>query len=302
MDLNTLSSSSSKTSFGFAPFATAAVFSLVLLLTESLYLFAKLPETLNFRDKSKPQLADSSDTLVEDQSDQEMPKTPKVPEVSARTKHVLRRLNCVHFAYLFFFSGMEYTLTFLTHDKFDFSNAQQGMLLGFIGITSTLLQGGYVRRVKGKSAHRDKSLVAQGMLGNLVGLISIAICCMTHEHKNNGSVLDGNKGQPSMWLWIGALGFAIASATVVNCLNSMVSLVGVAENTNGGTGKRLGDFRSTGQIGRALGPMFACSVYWLSGATTCYFVGSIAVAVITALFIALVPANISLVSSHNKQD
>ncbi|KAJ2847533.1 hypothetical protein J3B02_004143, partial [Coemansia erecta] len=93
MDLNTLSSSSSKTSFGFAPFATAAVFSLVLLLTESLYLFAKLPETLNFRDKNKPQLADSSDTLVEDQSDQEMPKTPKVPEVSARTKQVLRRLN-----------------------------------------------------------------------------------------------------------------------------------------------------------------------------------------------------------------
>ncbi|KAJ1645724.1 hypothetical protein LPJ64_002701, partial [Coemansia asiatica] len=97
------------TSFGFAPFATAAVFSLVLLLSESLYLFLfKLPETLDFRNRNnKLQLANSSDALIEDQSDRD-------------PKQVLRCLNYVHFVYLFFFSGMEYTLTFLTHDKFDF--------------------------------------------------------------------------------------------------------------------------------------------------------------------------------------
>ncbi|KAJ1822231.1 hypothetical protein LPJ56_000932 [Coemansia sp. RSA 2599] len=307
MDLDSLSSSS--TAFGYAPFATAAVFSLALLLTESLYLYAKLPETLDFRIKRSRQPIDSSDTLVEVPLDEEprrdsvTPETPSSSFSGDRAKQVLRRLNCVHFAYLFFFSGMEYTLTFLTHDKFDFSNAQQGKLLGFIGIASTLLQGGYVRRVKGKSAHRDKSLVTQGMLGCTIGLVSIAVCCLAHESRARDAV-DGHKaGQPSLWLWIGALGFAIASATVVNCLNSMVSLVGAAEKSGEeGTGKRLGDFRSAGQIGRALGPMFACSVYWLSGAVTCYLVGSVAVAAITILFVAMVPANTSSISSREKQD
>ncbi|KAJ2753138.1 hypothetical protein GGI19_003351 [Coemansia pectinata] len=203
---------------------------------------------------------------------------------------ILPLLNMVHFAYLFFFSGMEYTLTFLTHDKFNFSNMQQGRLLGFIGITSTILQGGYVRRVKGKSAGRgDKSLVAQGMVGCTLGLLSIALCCISADKSSDGN--------PSWWLWAGAVGFAVASATVVNCLNSMVSLAGASQQAAGDTGKRLGDFRSAGQIGRALGPVFACSVYWLSGAAVCYLVGAVAVSVITLVFVAAIPATTIVATS-----
>ncbi|KAJ1727309.1 hypothetical protein LPJ61_004640, partial [Coemansia biformis] len=122
--------------FAYAPFATAAAFSLSLLVAESVYLYFKLPETLPAR-----------------------PQQPTRNQTKPATAHpVLRRLNLLHFAYLFFFSGMEYTLTFLTHDRFGFTNAQQGKLLGFIGITSTILQGGWVRRIKGQSAHRDKGL------------------------------------------------------------------------------------------------------------------------------------------------
>ncbi|KAJ2840119.1 hypothetical protein FBU31_000570, partial [Coemansia sp. 'formosensis'] len=215
----------------------------------------------------------------------EVVETKQTIESNANVQQVLRRLNIVHFAYLFFFSGMEYTLTFLTHDKFNFSNMQQGRLLGFIGITSTLLQGGYVRRVKGKYSGRgDKSLVTQGMVGCTLGLLSIALCCISADKSSDSS--------PSWWLWAGAVGFAVASATVVNCLNSMVSLAGAHQQTHaaGDTGKRLGDFRSAGQIGRALGPVFACSVYWLSGAAVCYLVGAVAVSVITVVFVAAIPA------------
>ncbi|KAJ1865329.1 hypothetical protein LPJ73_000033 [Coemansia sp. RSA 2703] len=291
-----LESASSSGVLGYAPFATAAVFSLALLLTESLYLYIKLPETLDFS-KSKAtaaarQIPESSDTLVEQDAEETLNVSEKNEQQQLRShqnqsaKRILRRLNYIHFGYLFFFSGMEYTLTFLTHDKFNFSNAQQGKLLGFIGIVSTLLQGGYVRRVKGKSAHRDKSLVAQGMVGCAVGLLSIALCCINAESKEEAV------GQPSWWLWAGALGFAVASATVVNCLNSMVSLVGAAaDGSASSTGRKLGDFRSAGQIGRALGPMFACSLYWLSGAASCYTVGTVAVAVITLTFVATIPAN-----------
>ncbi|KAJ1819300.1 hypothetical protein LPJ60_003849 [Coemansia sp. RSA 2675] len=253
-----------------APFAAAAVFSLALLTVESLYLYFRLPETLHFKK--------STDHGTE----KEVAMAKQATGNSAGVRRVLRRLNVVHFAYLFFFSGMEYTLTFLTHDKFNFSNMQQGRLLGFIGITSTLLQGGYVRRVKGRAAGRgDKSLVAQGMVGCTLGLLSIALCCLSAD-----KIGDGN---PSWWLWAGAVGFAVASATVVNCLNSMVSLVG-ASQAPGDTGRRLGDFRSAGQIGRALGPVFACSVYWLSGAAVCYLVGAVAVSVITLVFVVAIPA------------
>ncbi|KAJ2811352.1 hypothetical protein H4S07_002115 [Coemansia furcata] len=265
-------------SSSYAPFAAAAVFSLALLLAESLYLYFKLPETLHFK---KSTAKDDPDAV----SEKEVVEAKQTIENNANVQQVLRRLNIVHFAYLFFFSGMEYTLTFLTHDKFNFSNMQQGRLLGFIGIMSTILQGGYVRRVKGRSSGRgDKSLVTQGMVGCTLGLLSIALCCISADKSSDTS--------PSWWLWAGAVGFAVASATVVNCLNSMVSLAGAHQQTQaaGDTGKRLGDFRSAGQIGRALGPVFACSVYWLSGAAVCYLVGAVAVSVITVVFVAAIPA------------
>ncbi|KAJ2803271.1 hypothetical protein H4R20_002959, partial [Coemansia guatemalensis] len=229
--------------FTYAPFATAALFSLALLLAESLYLYIRLPETLHFGrsqvSTSDSQKNDRSESKSTSQTPLRQPKSTR-----AHVQMVLRRLNLLHFAYLFFFSGMEYTLTFLTHDLFHFTNAQQGKLLGFIGISSTLLQGGWVRRIKGKSAHRDKSLVARGMVSCALGLLCIARCCV-----------DGTKdSSPSWWLWAGALGFAVASATVVNCLNSMVSLVRASDASDEDTGRRLGNFRSAGQIGRALGP------------------------------------------------
>ena len=42
---------------------------------------------------------------------------------------LLRRLGRLHGGFLFFFSGAEFTLTFLTYDLFGASNAQNGRLL-----------------------------------------------------------------------------------------------------------------------------------------------------------------------------
>ncbi|KAJ1801634.1 hypothetical protein LPJ59_000123 [Coemansia sp. RSA 2399] len=267
--------SGGSTVFEYAPFAMAALFSLVLLIVECVYLFVRLPETLHYASRA---------TNTNGSKAKEASKSTPVA--------LLRRLNYLHFAYLFFFSGMEYTLTFLTHDKFGFTNAQQGKLLGFVGITSTLIQGGYVRRIKSKPSKRtrDKSLVSQGMVGCAFGLFSIAFCCLK---------IEANDANAEWWLWCGAIGLALASATVVNCLNSLVSLV--ANRSGGGSdiGRRLGDFRSAGQIGRALGPMFACSVYWLSGAATCYMAGAAAVSLIALLFIATVPAYNATIDSSN---
>ncbi|KAJ2079412.1 hypothetical protein H4R24_003804 [Coemansia sp. RSA 988] len=281
------SGASSGNVFTYAPFATAALFSLALLLTESLYLYIQLPETLHF---GRNQIPASDSQKNHHNKLKSASQTTLKHSNGTHVQMVLRRLNLLHFAYLFFFSGMEYTLTFLTHDLFHFTNAQQGKLLGFIGISSTLLQGGWVRRIKGKSAHHDKSLVARGMASCALGLLCIARCCM-----------DGTAAsEPSWWLWAGALGFAVASATVVNCLNSMVSLVRASEVLDEDTGRRLGNFRSAGQIGRALGPVFACSVYWLLGPSTCYTIGAVAVAAISIAFVFMVPANTQALNTAKK--
>ncbi|KAJ1664103.1 hypothetical protein IW140_004317 [Coemansia sp. RSA 1813] len=259
------------TVFEYAPFAMAALFSLVLLIVECVYLFVRLPETLHYA---------SSSIALSSNGEKAEKRLKPTKGLYSSSNVLLRRLNYLHFAYLFFFSGMEYTLTFLTHDKFGFTNAQQGKLLGLIGITSTIIQGGYVRRIKSVGKTRDKSLVSQGMIGCAFGLFCIAFCCLK---------IQANDANAESWLWAGALGLALASATVVNCLNSLVSLVASSSGQGGDIGRRLGDFRSAGQIGRALGPMFACSVYWLLGASTCYMAGAGAVTLIALVFIATVP-------------
>ena len=60
----------------------------------------------------------------------------------------LRVLGRVYFLFLFLYSGLEYTLTFLTHLRFNYNAAQQGKMLLFIGLLMALFQGGLVRRVK----------------------------------------------------------------------------------------------------------------------------------------------------------
>ncbi|XP_032251520.1 major facilitator superfamily domain-containing protein 10 isoform X4 [Phoca vitulina] len=59
----------------------------------------------------------------------------------------LRRLGLVYFLYLFLFSGLEYTLSFLAHQRFQFSSLQQGKMFFFIGLTMATVQGAYARRI-----------------------------------------------------------------------------------------------------------------------------------------------------------
>ena len=72
-------------------------------------------------------------------------------------------MGLAYFIYLFLYSGMEFTLTFLTHIRFDFTPMQQvsqgyvyirksylflqGKMFLFVGLIMTVLQGGFVRRI-----------------------------------------------------------------------------------------------------------------------------------------------------------
>ncbi|KAF7548100.1 hypothetical protein G7046_g8790 [Stylonectria norvegica] len=114
------------------PFATAAGFSLALIVVETVYLYFYLPETLP--------------ALTGERGRETGPKKKVVPKKLERTNsHVL--LNAVHFVFLLFFSGMESSLSFMTYELFAFTSGKNGRLLGYVGLVASLLQGGVTRRL-----------------------------------------------------------------------------------------------------------------------------------------------------------
>lgn len=45
----------------------------------------------------------------------------------------LRKIGMIYFVYLFIYSGLEFTLTFLTHHVFNYTSMQQGWMFFVLG-------------------------------------------------------------------------------------------------------------------------------------------------------------------------
>ncbi|CAO3693794.1 unnamed protein product [Umbelopsis ramanniana] len=246
--------------YGVYPFSSPALVALVLLSIEVLYIMAYLPETYNLRQKK------------ETTDEKAVKETEATTQISKRLEN-LNVLNAIHAFHLFIFSGMEFTLVFLTFDIFDYTNMQQGRLLGFIGIMSSLVQGGYVRR----KAHAvgEKKIILQGVVACTLGLIMFTTLSVLRDSM--------------ALLYAGAFFFAVTSGTVVSCLTSLASMQCVDSDPRLAKGHALGVFRSRGQLGRAFGPLVACGVYWAYGPVVCYGLGSICMLIVTATVVAFVP-------------
>ncbi|KAH8724783.1 hypothetical protein GQ44DRAFT_617405 [Phaeosphaeriaceae sp. PMI808] len=219
------------------PFAMAAGFSLFLIVTETIYLYFALPETL-------PSTNTVQNGTANGQANGNA-KTSKATKPHARTNsHTL--LNVTHFAFILFFSGMEFSLPFMTYDLFAFQAKDSGKLLGFIGLIASILQGSVVRRM-----HPLK--VVQ------MGVVSCTIAFLILGRVQTQGALYG-----------AAALLAVTSATVVTGLNSLSSF----EASAGERGNKLGNHRSFGQAGRALGPLIFCTLYWWAGRETAYAMGA----------------------------
>jgi MFS family permease len=225
---------------GYYDFFGPALFSFLLISIECFLLWNYLPETLDLSVESKKS---------EDAGKQ------------VKNRANLTVLSLFHFVYLFVFSGMEFTLTFLTFERFNYSNTQQGRLLGFMGIVTAIIQGFYVRRQSGK----ELKMVIQGLLTCTIGLTILSLF-----HTEDA-------------LYYGIFFLAITSGTVITCLTALASFE-VSENDSGTV---LGWFRSSGQLGRAMGPIVCCTGYWIFGSMTMYLIGATIMFLITALFFTL---------------
>ncbi|KAK6501903.1 hypothetical protein TWF481_009722 [Arthrobotrys musiformis] len=212
------------------PFSTAAAFSLFLIVSETVYLYFKLPET------KPPSPTPSQKSGAAKPGDSKKKNEPKS----------LALLNLTHFLFLLVFSGMEFSLTFMTFELFSFSAADNGRLLGFVGLTASLLQGSFTRRAP------PHIVVKTGLLASAISFLLLARI--------------DTKGM----LYVAAFFLAVTSATVVTGLTALASFC-VGEEDRG---RRLGGFRGSGQIGRACGPVLFCSLYWWAGREVAYGVGA----------------------------
>uniref|UniRef100_A0A8C9AAJ5 Major facilitator superfamily (MFS) profile domain-containing protein n=1 Tax=Prolemur simus TaxID=1328070 RepID=A0A8C9AAJ5_PROSS len=137
-------------------------FALLFAVSDLLFIFCFLPETLP-PEKRAPSVAlgfrDAADLL----SPVALLRFSAVargqdPPTGDRLSR-LRQLGLVYFLYLFLFSGLEYSLSFLAHQRFQFSSLQQGKMFFFIGLTMATIQGIYTRRI---SPGREVAAVKRG--------------------------------------------------------------------------------------------------------------------------------------------
>lgn len=171
--------------------------------------------------------------------------TKAIPSAPIKRTNSHAILNFTHLSFILFFSGMEFSLPFMTHDLFDYSASKNGRLLGYMGLIASILQGGVTRRLP------PLLNVKMGVVTCLLSFFMLARLSTITE------------------LYIAATLLAVTTATVVTGLNSLSSFE-AGENERGG---KLGNLRSWGQIGRATGPLAFCTLYWWAGREVAYIVG-----------------------------
>lgn len=185
------------------PFATAAGFSLFLIVGETMYLYFYLPETLP-SSRARPA---TNGSILKTGSEQQ----------KHTNSHTL--LNFTHFIFILFFSGMEFSLPFMTYDLFAYTSSQSGRLLGFMGLIASILQGSVTRRL------HPLRVVQLGVVACAASFFMLGR--LTTE----------------AGLWGAATLLAVTTATVVTGLNSLSSF----EAAEGERGGKLGNHRSWGK-------------------------------------------------------
>ncbi|KFV60152.1 Major facilitator superfamily domain-containing protein 10 [Tyto alba] len=225
----------------------SALLALVFAVADLIFIFFLLPETLP-KEKRVSSVTSGFQAAVDLLSPwalfQFSAVTRGKESPSEENLQNLKILGLAYFLYLFLFSGLEYTLSFLTHQRF---HMQQGKMFFFIGITMAVIQGGYARRIKP---------------GNEIRAVKKAIMLLIPAF-----LLIGWAANVTM-LSLGLLLYSFAAAIVIPCLSAVVSGYGSA----GQKGRVMGILRSLEGKDKHANELNVLSfaVYWLAGAEVCF--------------------------------
>lgn len=231
-------------------FILPALFALVLSAADLIFVLIFFKETLP-KEKRAKSVAVSLSKALSYIDVLSLFRFSAVENLSANARSSLSRLGIIYFVYLFLYSGLEFTLTFLTHHYFDYTPMKQGAMFFWIGLTMAILQGSYVRRIP---TNKVKSAAFMGLM--LIVPSYVAVGAASTE----------------ILLYFGLFLYAVSTAFVVPCLTTLASQFGDDDKK----GTVLGVFRSLGALARALGPIFASIAFWSFGATATYIAGAVA--------------------------
>ncbi|XP_023300900.2 major facilitator superfamily domain-containing protein 10 [Lucilia cuprina] len=173
-----------------------------------------------------------------------------IKNVSQKQIKSLQTIGMIYFIYLFLYSGLEFTVTFLMYHKFGYNSMDQAKMFLTTGIIMTVLQGSVVRRLPEQKVQKYAvfSLYLLVPAFILVGLAHSAFV-----------------------LYMGMILYAISTAFTVTCLTTLVSKYGNDDQK----GSVLGIFRSLGALARAIGPVVGCIAFWCIGSQMTYILGGL---------------------------
>ncbi len=218
--------------YGVNPFSGAALVALLLGMVNFAWIYFRLPETL-------PQGLRTSHAISANPiANLHMEKGP------ART------VTFINFAYLLAFSGMEFTLTFLALERFNFGPKDNIAIFLVGGVAMTLVQA-LVSRGAGRGIG-EKGMTVVGLATGLCGMVILASAGCT------------------AFFFTGIVIKAVGMALVSPSLLSMVSLYTPADRQ----GMAMGTLRAAGSLARAFGPLFASVLYWGGGSFRTYLLGA----------------------------
>ncbi|KAK2586021.1 hypothetical protein KPH14_010589 [Odynerus spinipes] len=240
-----------------------ALFACLLATSNLLYVIYNLKESLPAKCRAKTALGGIKEAMVYI-NPIDLFQFTSVSGLNNEEQHNLKILGRTYFVYLFIYSGLEFTLTFLTHHIFEFSSMQQGWMFLGIGLIMAILQGSWVRRVP---PHKTRSIAELGLWLIIPAFVCIGIA------KN------------TIMLYFGIFLFAVSTAMVVTCMMTLVTRIGPEYQK----GTITGIFRSLGALARAGGPILASAGFWCFGNTTTYLIG--------AVFLLLPPLMLRTISS-----
>lgn len=169
-------------------FVFPALFAMLLAGTDIIFCMLCLKESLPI-DKRAKTVINSLSQAVELISIKSLFRFDAVKNLSKLDLESLKELGFIYFVYLFLYSGLEFTVTFLMFHKFGFNSIDQAKMFLTTGVIMALLQGGVVRRIKMEKMKQSAvlglilivpSFIIVGLSRNVfwlyVGMMLFAVC------------------------------------------------------------------------------------------------------------------------------
>lgn len=180
---------SDKSSDGW--FVFPAIFAMCLAAADVLFCIVCLKESLPIEKRAKTVINSISQAL-EHVSVKALFRFDAVKNLSKADLESLKQLGFIYFVYLFLYSGLEFTVTFLMFHKFGFNSIDQAKMFLTTGVVMAILQGAVVRRIK------MEKMKQAAVLGLVLIVPSFVIVGLSRS---------------VFWLYIGMVLFAICKST-----------------------------------------------------------------------------------------